>query len=244
MESTIAICAISDTHGFHDQLDMGSGDLLIHAGDFTCRGSREEVQEFADWIKKLDFKEKLIIAGNHELSFDEERFEQRLVKFQSKPSQLDSIKKNCDPKIFKDILCEGVDNIHYLEHEGIRLFGYNIFGSPYIPPISDWAFMLNAKERREKWQQVPATTDILVTHTPPLGIMDGSHRGCESLLAELSRISPRLHIFGHVHESYGQHSLHHMSGETSTLINAAIVDEDYHVQNAPVWLELPRMEEN
>jgi predicted phosphodiesterase len=31
---------ISDTHMVHDTLDIPAGDVLIHAGDFTCHGSR------------------------------------------------------------------------------------------------------------------------------------------------------------------------------------------------------------
>ena len=109
--------------------------------------------------------------------------------------------------MFKDLLTEGVENIHYLEHESIELFGYKIFGTPYIPPLTEWAFMLKGPERLAKWQQIPDTIDLLVTHTPPKGIMDGGHAGCEHLLNELPRINPLYHIFGHVHESYGRAEL-------------------------------------
>ena len=49
---TIKVCCISDTHTFHDNITLESGDILIHSGDFTVRGSREEVQDFSDWIQK------------------------------------------------------------------------------------------------------------------------------------------------------------------------------------------------
>ena len=49
-----------------------NGDVLIHAGDFTNLGSLEEIKEFSDFLKTLDdkFKYKVVIAGNHELTFD------------------------------------------------------------------------------------------------------------------------------------------------------------------------------
>ena len=30
---------------------------------------------------------------------------------------------------------------------------------------------------REKWSRIPANTDVLITHTPPAGILDRSRRG-------------------------------------------------------------------
>ena len=49
-----------------------NGDILIHAGDFSKVGSIKEVKEFSEFLKTLDhkFKYKIVIAGNHELSFD------------------------------------------------------------------------------------------------------------------------------------------------------------------------------
>lgn len=114
---------------------------MIHSGDFTVRGSREEVQEFAEWFANQDFKYKVVIAGNHELTMDKERFEKRLVKFQNKPNQMKNLMENCDPQLFVNMLKEK-ENVYYLEHEPIEIMGYKIFGSPYIPPFGEWAFML------------------------------------------------------------------------------------------------------
>ena len=46
--------------------------MLIHAGDFTRCGNLQEVREFNKWLATLPHKHKLVIAGNHELSFDPE----------------------------------------------------------------------------------------------------------------------------------------------------------------------------
>lgn len=57
------------------------------------------------------------------------------------------------------------------------------------------------------WSKVPKEVDILVTHTPPLGILDKNHKGKNCGSKSLSIISrnrkPKYHIFGHIHEAYG-----------------------------------------
>lgn len=52
---------------------------------------------------------------------------------------------------------------------------------------------------------IPSDTDILVTHTPPVGHGDlccsGVRAGCVELLATVqNRVQPKYHVFGHVHE--------------------------------------------
>ena len=51
-KNSIKVCCISDTHTFTDQLDVGEGDILIHAGDFTFDGRFEEMKQFVDWFQK------------------------------------------------------------------------------------------------------------------------------------------------------------------------------------------------
>ena len=47
----------------------------------------------------------------------------------------------------------------------------------------------------------------MLTHGPPLGILDrakqGDNVGCEFLLQAVKRCRPRLHCFGHIHEGWG-----------------------------------------
>lgn len=44
---------------------------MIHAGDFTRCGHLQEVKDFNNWLGTLPHKHKIVIAGNHELSFDQ-----------------------------------------------------------------------------------------------------------------------------------------------------------------------------
>ena len=54
------------------------------------------------------------------------------------------------------------------------------------------------------YDKIPEGTDILVTHYPPLGILDGGGLyGDRILLDNVFRVNPKFHLFGHVHESSG-----------------------------------------
>ncbi|KAK4182160.1 hypothetical protein QBC35DRAFT_396522, partial [Podospora australis] len=48
---------------------------------------------------------------------------------------------------------------------------------------------------------LPETSDIIVTHGPPKLYLDP---GCPYLREEISRIRPRLHVFGHIHIAHGR----------------------------------------
>ena len=60
----------------------------------------------------------------------------------------------------------------------------------------------------EEWARIPADVDILMTHTPPSGVLDfakcGANVGCPELGERLKGLSQcRLHVFGHIHENHG-----------------------------------------
>lgn len=72
-ENMVRIVCMSDTHSHQKfQFKIPNGDIFIHAGDFTKTGALKEVIDFNEWIGKLPHKHKLVIAGNHELSFDKQ----------------------------------------------------------------------------------------------------------------------------------------------------------------------------
>ncbi|KAJ1387204.1 Metallo-dependent phosphatase-like protein, partial [Ochromonadaceae sp. CCMP2298] len=118
--------------------------------------------------------------------------------------------------------------------------GLKVWGSPWQPEFCDWAFNLPPGPRlKEKWAMIESDTDILITHGPPRGILDANsqryHCGCADLLkAVRDRVKPRLHIFGHIHESYGTFSDGHtlfVNGSTCTL--------SYRPSNPPIVIDLP-----
>ena len=76
-------------------------------------------------------------------------------------------------------------------------------------------------------------TDVLITHGPPMGILDWvlpNHElvGCEELLPAVYKIKPMLHLFGHIHEAYGIHEENGIK-----FVNASICTVRYKPSNKP-----------
>lgn len=179
------LVCISDTHGRHDSLQLPEGDVLVHAGDFCGIGDAHDVRRFSDWLHAQPFSHRVVVAGNHDSLFESE------------------------PEAAARTLRAGCSDVHFLQDSGIELEGLRFWGSPWQPRFMHWAFNLERGEPlRRVWAKVPAGIHVLVTHSPPHGILDETHDGrlvgCEELRAALPRIKPRVHIFGHIHEGYGE----------------------------------------
>ena len=104
-------------------------------------------------------------------------------------------------------------------------------------PTCDWAYYLDDDELRGRWELIPDEVEVLITHTPPFGILDrnssGRNCGCRELQRRLLDLHPRIHCFGHIHASAGTTS---MNG--TTFINASMVNRRYEVARAPVEIEI------
>ena len=73
--------------------------------------------------------------------------------------------------------------------------------------------------------KIPVDTDVLITHNPPINILDfddNIHYGSPELLTKVNEINPQFHLFGHIHASNGEITI----GATK-FVNSAIVSEDY-----------------
>lgn len=230
-QKNIKFVCISDTHGLNSRVNLPEGDVLIHTGDFSNLGLEKEIIEFNSWLKEQKFKHKIIIAGNHEITFDEENRETLFNNFNFNNNEFKSSKE------IKQIL----ENCIYLENSGVELFGYNIWGSPNTPSYHDWAFMGDNDYLDKKWQMIPNNTDILLTHGPPYGILDLNYEkvntGCPKLIKHvLERIKPKYHIFGHIHEAYGTF---YFNETDTTFINASTCNFKYKPINKPIIFEMP-----
>jgi Icc-related predicted phosphoesterase len=204
------IICISDTHGVHENLRLPPCDLLIHAGDLTRRGTLRELARASRWLHSQPAERVVLIAGNHDRCLERSPVRSREIL-----SQLDI----------------------YLEDEAFEWQGLKIYGSPWQPKFFNWAFNLPRGEPlREKWQMIPEDTDILVTHTPPYGVLDktrfGQHVGCEELARRVAELDLKLHVFGHIHEDYGVR----MRGSLMSL-NASTCNLRYDPVQPPVELE-------
>ena len=202
----LKIVCISDTHSKTDGLILPAGDILLHAGDFTKTGLPSEILSFNEFLSKQPFKYKLLIAGNHDLTFDTKGYpsiiEKRLLKQKPNFPYKDhlSLPKDFNPKKL-------ITNAIYLEDSGVIIEGRSFYGTPWTSERSTTGFKLDKEGLKEKWKLIPKGIDVLLTHTPPFGILDrcksGTEAGCEELLMELQRIQPKYHVFGHIHDGYG-----------------------------------------
>jgi predicted phosphohydrolase len=242
---------MSDTHSLlhYMKFNVPDGDIFIHCGDFSACGRLEEVIEFNNFLATLPHKHKLVIAGNHELAFDP-AFNQSSCASGSKAKNTSSLLDEIPTLSFsrealkKAVSTENIrqylTNCTYLEDSGIELYGIKFYGTPWQPRYCNWAFNLErGQEILEKWNKIPSDTDILITHTPPLGYCDltatSVRAGCVDLLTTIQkRVKPKYSIFGHIHESYGV-----MSDGKTIFINASTCDINYLPNNPPIVFDMP-----
>lgn len=202
------IVAISDTHERHHGVSVPEGDVLIHAGDFSEDGQLKKIDSFNDWLASLPHDQKIFVPGNHDFCFEDEHRQEAIDRLSAAEVLIDE----------------------FLEVEGLK-----IWGSPWQPEFLDFAFNLERGEPlREKWNKIPSDVDVLVTHCPPYGIGDLVFRndirvGCQELRDAVSRIGPQLHIFGHIHESYGTYNRN-----GTVFLNASVCDHGYQPSNEPI----------
>lgn len=199
------IVCISDTHRKLYSLGLlPEGDILIHAGDMTSRGglaeTMAELDELEYFAKKAKYRHVLVISGNHDFLAQKD---------------LNAMQKLCSER-----------DLTYLQDESVTIDEIKFYGSPYTPEFFNWAFMKPRNEIHKVWDKIPADTDVLITHGPPLGILDknidGEPCGDEALLDAVQRVKPKYHIFGHIHQSSGI-----LQTKDTIFVNAAILDDRY-----------------
>jgi Icc-related predicted phosphoesterase len=185
------ICCISDTHKQHSKLDLPSPldvETIIHSGDFS--GSKKSLHDFLLWYSELPYKNKILVAGNHDVFIEEMGYE----------------------LVYN--LCESL-GIIYLQDSSIEIDGINFHGSPWSNTFGLWSFMADESDLENYWNLIPLNTDVLITHGPAYKKGDrvnnnwnnDKHVGSKTLLKRLELLTRlKLHTFGHIHEDYGLHT--------------------------------------
>ena len=149
--------------------------------------------DFADWLEGLPYRDKIFIGGNHDHCYEP-----------------------CVPL--------KVDNTWYLKDSSASIRGVKFYGSPWTS-WDEWPDMWAFGEFDEKllpiFAEIPVDTDILVTHTPPYGLLDfcpenQKHFGSTALRLHIQHVRPKVHVFGHIHAASGQTEV-----AGTTFINAA-----------------------
>ena len=89
-----------------------------------------------------------------------------------------------------DNIADLPDNVHFLQDRGCVIDGVKFYGLAYDHTES----------------MIPDDVDVLITHEPPVMILDESectHSGNALLRARVFQVKPQLHLFGHVHKANG-----------------------------------------
>jgi len=216
--SSLKVVCISDTHGDHEKVTLSPGDVLIHAGDLTGHGTKEETQAFFNWFEMQSYSRKICVAGNHDTFVERD------------PIACQQMASNAGVELLND--------------SGCTVEGVSFWGSPITPRFWDWSFMRDpGADIEAHWDLIPTHTDVLITHGPAYGILDivereggeKVHTGCPSLLKRIERVQPAYHIFGHIHEGFGRVQ----KGGVSHC-NVSTMNRRYEISNKPVVLQLDK----
>lgn len=189
---------------------MPFGDILIHAGDHAMSDwGRAEILDYDAWLGSLPHKHIVVVPGNH------------------------------DRWMLDPALRRLVSHATILVDESVEVLQLKIWGSGVTMLAGEPFGVGSPDDRARLYATIPMDTNIVVTHTPPYGVMDrapGSlhHSGCPELRQTVERIKPQLHVFGHVHVAHGVHGI----GETM-YANAALLGPGGGIEAKPIVLRIP-----
>ena len=107
------------------------------------------------------------------------------------------------------------DNVYFLQDRGVTIEVVKFFGIAYDHSES----------------LIPEGTDVVITHEPPITILDesaGRNWGNIPLLNRIKEVKPRYHLFGHVHDGYG------ITKQNGIIFsNASLLDDQCRLCHSP-----------
>jgi predicted phosphodiesterase len=226
------IVIISDTHGLHRQLPhiLPEGDIIVHCGDITPRGTMEDCLRGFGWFNALPYKYRICIAGNHDLFLDPDH--------PGCPSSFSAI----------NAILPVCDGFFYLNDSGCEVEGIKFWGSPVQPAFLNWGYNRNrGGDIKKHWDKIPKGTDVLLTHGPAYGFLDECTDlhdpstkikvGCVDLAKTIAKIKPKLHVCGHIHSGYG-----YIHTKDTLHVNASVCTEAYEPINRPIVVDYSKTE--
>lgn len=108
------------------------------------------------------------------------------------------------------------DNLYFLQDKSVIIDGKKFFGLAFNHPV----------------KLIPDDADVVITHEPPVMILDessGTHWGNAPLRNRIFEVKPRYHLFGHAHESYGT-----KKQEGIMFSNASLLDDLGRLVRKPI----------
>lgn len=183
------VTVISDTHNQHRRIDMSAhdhGEMIIHCGDWMTRDISHH--NFMDWFGKLEYKYKILVAGNHDYLVEEMGYTE--------------FKQGCEAL-----------GIIYLQDTSVSIMGIKFHGTPWTPQFGHYSFMADDFELDKYWQKIPLDVNVLISHGPRHGSGDkvymtydneGPNVGSRTLRYRMKDFTNLdYHFCGHIHEDYG-----------------------------------------
>ena len=237
---------LSDTHGArqHSKIVVPPCDVLCHSGDIGGRTSLLELHEFLQWFAIQPAERKIFIGGNHDIVLDENEATKarRAGNMYSWSIQLDANRQA--KTLIQSYEKEGVI---YLQDKEYVYNGVKFYGSPYSPWFHGdfWAFnKQRGAEINKVWAKIPSDVDVLLSHTPPYGVLDDvfeqkteneldSHAGCKDLLNVIKKrlTKLKLHTFGHIHANTGLLLQPLSQTRNAWFANACLLNNQYNILN-------------
>lgn len=240
------IVHISDTHTKHAEITVPPCDMLIHSGDIGSRTNTQELIDFLVWLEGQPATYKIWTAGNHDLCLDR-RFMQ-----ENHP-----VSAAFGYRQYQEAMALiGHYGIRYLHNEACCIGDLCIYGAAWSPSFhrASWAFNQDRGiEIAKQWAKIPSGVEILITHTPPVNVLDlvpdrqktipeeSENVGCEDLWKVIRKrlLHLKLHCFGHIHGNYGVLKRNVTNKRQVLFSNGAVLDNDYKVSvDKPLIIEL------
>jgi Icc-related predicted phosphoesterase len=168
----------SDTHSQNliTKWEWPDGDILIHAGDFTARGSIESIKKVGRELNSLPYRYKILVPGNHD-------------------------RLEGDPGAWRYL-----QGSILLRDESININGWWIHGMSWnrYKPNMFPTQIFSLQELTDMIPSY--TNLLITHIPPYMIMdrsHDDVHLGSTSLLARAGLVKPSYHVFGHAHRDYG-----------------------------------------
>lgn len=208
-ERIVKVCVMSDAHWNFPYIEVPDCDIFMYCGDWSGSGTISEHIKFCQWVNKINARYKLIVPGNHDMYC------------YHYPDMAASMLRGSNALLLVD--------------KEVECYGIRIYGTPWSPRFGQWGYMRPDEDLYDYFKQIPKGVHILLTHTPPNGILDlagTTHIGSKSLVRALKMKPIPFHFFGHNHTP-GSFIKKIKGSFTRKYFNVSVCDDSYQVVVPP-----------
>ena len=189
--STRIVC-VSDTIGKESEISIPSGSVFVHAGDFSCNGTHEQLLDFRNFVDELPHPQKMIIAGNQDISIQTDFYKKSGAIIHEELFQnpeFDALAYSTACRM--TITSSSFPFYMYLDDCASKIVtddeNQTVYGAP-------WQTLgkIDKGVLKAKWDKIPNNIDVLITHMPPYGILDEVTAPPKSILGRSRKITRKI----------------------------------------------------